>query len=241
MIIQELFNQISFDKIWQTMIEQYNIEPMYKEKYKSAYEKMQNMKLAEQKTLWLADAIYIWDDDLNNPVLDILLVKQDEIKNKFKENSFVENNSSILDKTLNEIQEINQKCYKNMPESYAMDLAEWKESLGYEINTYNRKTTLIEKATAFFYEMTFLGPEEEPIIDFVNELNETLTQLEKDIENGVNNCIPIDNIYKEFGWTDERTETEKMAETVKVFESGYQSLREKYFIIKEWAKTKHII
>lgn len=90
MIIQELFNQISFDKIWQMMIEQYNIEPMYKEKYKSAYEKMQNMKLAEQKTLWLADAIYIWDDDLNNPVLDILLVKQDEIKNKFKENSFVE-------------------------------------------------------------------------------------------------------------------------------------------------------
>lgn len=240
MIIQELFNQISFDKIWQMMVEQYNVEPIYKEEYKNTYKKMQNIKLAEQKTLWLADALYILDD-LNNPVLDMLLVKQDEIKNKFKENSFVENNNSILNKTLDEIQEINQKCYENMPESYAMDLTEWNKSLGYEVNIDNKKTTLAEKAAAFFYEMTFLGLEEEPIIDFANELKETVTQLEQDIANGVDNCIPIDDIYKEFGFVDERTETEKMAETVKVFESGYQSLREKYFIIKEWAKAKCLI
>ena len=96
-------------------------------------------------------------------------------------------------------------------DKYAYELNDYKETLGYSVS----ETTLyylgeIATAVGIFSEMTFCGIDVEERDDYVDEIRVSLEEAMEEVKEMDPDCLrPIDEIFQEIGYIDERKSYEK--------------------------------
>lgn len=113
-----------------------------------------------------------------------------------------------------EIEQLAQE--KDLPDSYAFELAPWNEILGYELDAHNlQQVGSDELCAAVLWEMTFFGFEESRVEEERKRLEEALLEVEEihrlPEEEQKNYYHPIEDLFGEFQ-IPEKTEEEKREE-----------------------------
>lgn len=103
---------------------------------------------------------------------------------------------------------------RNYPEKYCFNMSPWKNTLGYQINKQNVKQIgPIVYATAYLHELTFFGFEEVDMMEKKEEIDQSIIEFEEikklPEEERQKHFHSADEVFKKFGFTDERTEEEK--------------------------------
>lgn len=210
MIVNDLFNKVTFEDLWKYFYENlikednYDLEKEAKSKisHKEAFEKIKKLipKKNEDSILIAYKAIDTFDE--NEPsyeCVDISLFDKKEIKEKFNIYDKFENDFdfSILSK-----HEIINCLHESRNEitSYAFEFSSWQEVLGYEICEESLNDIgYIPFLSAVFYEMTFCGFDEEDIQEELNVIIERKEEVEKAIEeNNTGKFVSLNEVFPDW-------------------------------------------
>jgi hypothetical protein len=95
-------------------------------------------------------------------------------------------------------------------EHYALELSSWKEWLSFEvvekcIKVYGTAAVVAHS----LYELTFFGYDIAAVEANTKKEIKTLRERQEEIENGIAEFVSLDNVCKNIGYVDNRTEVEK--------------------------------
>lgn len=95
-------------------------------------------------------------------------------------------------------------------ERYALEMSPWKKWLSFEvvdkcIEVYSAVAVVAHS----LYELTFFGYDAIEVDERIKKEIEILNERHKEFENGTAKCVPWEEVCKELGYVDNRTEQEK--------------------------------
>lgn len=200
MIVADLFQSVNFDDLWKETSKKFNFKSEKEKRqsracHKAAWDIIMDIK-PERSNEFIIVFYYMYEADIETgesimiPTSDLYEKKEirDIIKNK---PSFPMPEFTNIEKM--ELKELNTHIKKSiLPVSYAYDLLKWKETLGFALDPISMKQ--VGKTVALsliFFEMTFMGFEEDTIQETLEELNNRHQHVLEDIERIAKNEEPI--------------------------------------------------
>lgn len=205
MNILTLFKNSSFEKVWESLIKDYesSIKEEKYEKFKKSFKKAYDdiLLLTPNKNNDIAIIEYSYDYDENDYVYEYLSLyyyKKEDILKNFKIDKNIENNIVLSNLSKEEILKLNSES--NYIINYGIELDAWSNIVGCEIYDKSIKKHGIDKCVAcILYEMTWFGFDEETVQLKADEINnsstdtksyETFDELLKDaLEDDYVECI----------------------------------------------------
>ena len=123
-------------------------------------------------------------------------------------------------------------------EHYAYEFSPHEEILGYDVSEASRYEIGddIVVALSIFNEMTFCGITEEHHKEKVEEITQSLKEAEEEIQNGTAEYRPIEDLFKDLGWEDKRTQEEKdfSLDIARIQGNAYVQTLNKYFEMEKY-------
>jgi hypothetical protein len=123
-------------------------------------------------------------------------------------------------------------------EHYSYMMSPHEEVLSYDISKASRLKIDDDVclAVSIFNEMTFCGVTEESYSEQINDIKNRIDEVQKEHETNPENFKPIDDLFKELGWEDNRTEEEKeFCLTVdKIEGKAYAQICKKYYEMEKY-------
>lgn len=225
MIVQNLFQRTSFDKIWDIFVKSYyTIEPP-REGTRDAAQKAYKDIL--QKTPSCSNDVVFatpYQDDIDESVeFDVFVIKEADLPDIKKLHPF---------QTMKELED-----HPFIHPGYALMGIPRDEVLGYQVAEECITEENLNKVVAsVFWEMTWFGWDEETAK--INE-KKTFEDID-DLDEQIQNAKPLEEVMQELRETfgiEEETEEEKAEQFEKAKELGFKNINEKLKIFEKWGKN----
>lgn len=186
MTVKELFKNVTREEISKACDNGYSVEKKYKEALLKAYDSIKKLVPAERDE----------DDSVTHVLTELVM------------DDFFEDNCPEEDLYYYGLTGFNAKAKDGV--NYGLEFTSWNKILNYEV--WENSILAFGKVNcviSLLYEMSFLGCDEEMHSENVAKELNILDERQKDAEEHPENLIPIDNLFKELGFEDTRTEEEK--------------------------------